>query len=101
MPVDASVRYVVRPSYRPRGAALWGLSRRGALLSTDQALEAGTPVLLELPGPQPASRCARLARVTLAESAGAEGYVVQCRFAKPLEPEGLSLILRELAPGGR
>ena len=92
LPVPTWVRYLVRPSYQPREAALWGVSRSGARLLAADALEPGTTVLLELPG-----RCCQLARVTSAESAGEEGHFVQCRFARPLDTQGLSLVLGELA----
>src|SRR5215467_7443233 len=96
LPVCALVRYLVHPSYRQRAAALWGVSRRGARLLTADAPEPGMLVLLELPGPEPAYRHGCLACVTSAERAGEEGYVVQCRFARPLEADRLSLILREI-----
>jgi hypothetical protein len=54
--VAAHVRYLVRPSYQSRSADLWGLSRQSAGVVADQPLEPGTPVLLELPGPQPGAR---------------------------------------------
>ena len=95
--VPARVRFLVRPSYQPREAALWGVSRRGARLLTADTLEPETPVLLELPGPEPTSRYCQLARVTSAESAGEERHLVQCRFARPLDTQGLSYIHRELA----
>jgi hypothetical protein len=101
LPVPARVRYLVRPSFQSREAALWGVSRRVARLLTARALEPGTAVLLELSGPESACPCSQLARVTSAERAGEEGYVVQCRFARPLDTPGFSLILRELAQVGR
>jgi hypothetical protein len=100
LPVPAWVRYLVRPSYQPRQAALWGVSRGGTLLLAADALEPGTTVLLELPGPEPTSRFCQLARVSSAESAGL-GHLVQCRFARPLDARGLSFVHRELALFGR
>jgi hypothetical protein len=99
--VPARVRYLVRPSYQPREAALWGVSRRGARLLVADALEPGTTLLLELPGPASMAPCSQLARVTSGEGAGEQGYFVQCRFARPLDSQGLSLILQELAHVGR
>jgi hypothetical protein len=99
-PASTWVRYLVRPLYQPREAALWGVSRGGARLLTADALEPGTTVLLELPGPEPTSRRRQLAHVTSAESAG-EGHFVQCRFDKPLDAQGLSFVHRELTLVGR
>jgi hypothetical protein len=95
-PVAVPVRYLVRPSFQPREAALWDVSRRGARLLAADALEPGMTVLLELPGPESSSPSNQLARVTSAECAGEQGHFVQCRFARPLDTQGLSLILRGL-----
>ena len=92
----AWVRYLVRPSYQSRDAALWDLSRRQVRLLADQPVEPGTPVLLELPGPQPGYRRAHLARVASAQPSGAGDYFLQCQFATPLSQRSLILIRREL-----
>jgi hypothetical protein len=93
--VAARVRYLVRPSYRPLWAALHRLTPSSAGLLAERPPEPGTPVLLELPGP--GLPRGRLAHVESAEPAPAGGYLLRCRFARPLSHNGLAVIRRGLA----
>ena len=94
------VRYLVRPSHESQEAALWGVTRRRAQLLADQRVEPGTPVLLDLPGPQPGCSRTRLARVASAHPSGAGDYFLYCQFATRLSHRSLLLIRGELGSWG-
>ena len=92
-PAAVWVRYLVRPCFSAcRGALRW-LSASSAGLVAEGPLEAGTVILLELPGSQPAEVRSRLARVVRAQAQPDGSWLVGCRFSPPLSAE-------ELAPAG-
>jgi hypothetical protein len=74
------VRYLVRPSYANCRGSLSGLSLASADLVTEEWLEPGTVVLVELPGSDPGEVRSARARVCSAERWGPGRYLLRCQF---------------------
>jgi hypothetical protein len=84
----AWVRYLVKPSYANCRGVLRVLSAGSAALLTDERLEPGAVVLLELPESEPGDVQSRLARVLSAEPWRGGRYLLRCRFTTPLDDPG-------------
>ena len=93
------VRYLVRPSYANRRGVLRGLSPASVGLVTEERLEPGTVVLLELPGSDWWEVRTGRACVWSAEPWGAGRYLLRCRFSTPLDHQGRAATCAAPGPG--
>jgi hypothetical protein len=92
------VRYLVRPSFANCRGFLCGLSLASAGLVTEEWLEPGTVVLVELPASDSGEVRSVRGRVCSAEPWGAGRYLLRCRFTTPLNPEGRAATCAQPAP---
>jgi hypothetical protein len=96
-PPPAWVRYVVRPTFHPRRAALLRLSGTAAGLLAPEPVAAGAVVLLQLGSPGTDRLRIRRARVASVEPLGREEHLLDCRFDPPLSAADLVAVCGQFA----
>jgi hypothetical protein len=90
----ASVRLFVKPAYRSQPADLRDLSRTGAGLIVDAAVDVDALIFVQLPGRRSGVTCTRAARVVHRSRLTSGEWLLGCRWQHELPEEEVKKAVR-------